>query len=278
MTTILSATGIEGYRAFLHERDGEADLLNRTLTHREDFFAKIAAEPVRSRQHIDEETFLRNLRRRRPEDGLSPQMYWLLATAKLNQAERFGVGLGEVYGLNSGRDLPPEQVYLELEEHYHTRLLAHALDMFGLRFEVVPPPLLMRQIVKTAVFFPRRASFPAVGTAEMAGCTLFATLKRIGIELFEDEPDVAARIDLLYGEILVDEIGHVGCCAFMSSKRGRWLMRRLYPLIGRVLARQTTEILLLTDSKALDAEFRRPFDLDELSAQASSATFVAAHP
>jgi len=103
-------------------------------------------------------------------------------------------------------------------------------------------------------------------------------LKRIGIELFEDEPDVAARIDLLYGEILVDEIGHVGCCAFMSSKRGRWLMRRLYPLIGRVLARQTTEILLLTDSKALDAEFRRPFDLDELSAQASSATFVAAHP
>jgi len=87
MTTILSATGIEGYRAFLHERDGEADLLNRTLTHREDFFAKIAAEPVRSRQHIDEETFLRNLRRRRPEDGLSPQMYWLLARPSASELD-----------------------------------------------------------------------------------------------------------------------------------------------------------------------------------------------
>ena len=48
-------------------------------------------------------------------------MLFLLATAKLNQAERFGVGLGETYGLNSGDDLPPERVYMELEEHYHTR-------------------------------------------------------------------------------------------------------------------------------------------------------------
>jgi hypothetical protein len=47
-------------------------------------------------------------------------MLFLLATAKLNQAERFGVGLGETYGRNSDEDLPPERVYLELEEHYHT--------------------------------------------------------------------------------------------------------------------------------------------------------------
>jgi hypothetical protein len=30
-------------------------------------------------------------------------MLFLLASAKLNQAERFGVGLGETYGLNSTR-------------------------------------------------------------------------------------------------------------------------------------------------------------------------------
>jgi hypothetical protein len=45
--------------------------------------------------------FLRNLRRRRPEDGLSRKMLFSSATAKLNQAERFGVGLGVTYGLNS---------------------------------------------------------------------------------------------------------------------------------------------------------------------------------
>ena len=97
---------------------------------------------------------MRNLRRRRPEPGVDRQMLFLLATAKLNQAERFGVGLGETYGNNSGDDVPPERVYMELEEHYHTRLLAYVLDIFGLPFQVVAPPLVMRQFVKTAVFLP----------------------------------------------------------------------------------------------------------------------------
>ena len=61
---------------------------------------------------------MQNLRRRQPESGLDRAMLFLLATAKLNQAERFGVGLGETYGFNSGDDTPPERVYMELEEHY----------------------------------------------------------------------------------------------------------------------------------------------------------------
>jgi hypothetical protein len=47
----------------------------------------------------------------------------------------------------------------------------------------------------------------------MAGCIMFDELRRIGIELFADEPEVAARIERLYSEILTDEVGHVGYCA-----------------------------------------------------------------
>jgi len=122
----MNRTGIEGYREFLARRDGEADLLNRRLANRELFFHQLEANPVRSARPADRATFLRNLRRRKPEDGLDKKMLFLLATAKLNQAERFGVGLGETYGRNSDENLPPENVYLELEEHYHTRLLAYA--------------------------------------------------------------------------------------------------------------------------------------------------------
>ena len=57
--------------------------------------------PSDQRRPVDRPTFLRNLRRRRPEAGLDRKMLFLLATAKLNQAERFGVGLGETYGVNS---------------------------------------------------------------------------------------------------------------------------------------------------------------------------------
>ncbi len=247
----MSNTGIDGYRDFLKRRDGEADLLNRRLANREDFFNSVETNPVRSACPADRPTFLRNLRRRRPEAGLDKKMLFLLATAKLNQAERFGVGLGETYGLNSDEDLPPERVYLELEEHYHTRLLAYVLDIFDLTFQVVPPTFVMRQFVKTAVYSSRSGLDRVRRSSRDGGCVMFDELRRVGIELFADEPDVAERIELLYSEILTDEVGHVGYCASRCTTRSGQMMRWLYPRVGRLFARQTAEICLLIDpSKA----------------------------
>jgi hypothetical protein len=39
---------------------------------------------------------------------------------------------------------------------------------------------------------------------------LFDELRRVGVETFADEPEVAERVHLLYSDILTDEIGHVG--------------------------------------------------------------------
>jgi hypothetical protein len=274
----MNTSGIDGYRTYLEKRDGDADLLNRRLASREEFFKGLEADPVRSTHGIDRHVFMRNLRRRRPEPGIDRAMLFLLATAKLNQAERFGVGLGETYGNNSGDDVPPERVYMELEEHYHTRLLAYVLDIFGLPFQVVPPPLVMRQFVKLAVFMPERFGFAFVGASEMAGCVMFDELRRVGSELFADEPDVAARIERLYSEILTDEVGHVGYCAARCTAGERALMRWLYPRIGRLFARQTYEISMLTDPDKLHARLDRPFDIEELTADLSNETFLAAHP
>ena len=144
----MNATDIDGYRDYLMRRDGDADLLHRRLASREEYFSRIEAEPIRSTYPVERAAFLRNLRRRRPESGLEAKTLFLLATAKLNQAERFGVDLGDTYGRISVEEQAPERVYLALEEHYHTRLLAHVLDMFGLPFQVVVPPFVMRQFVK----------------------------------------------------------------------------------------------------------------------------------
>ncbi|MFZ1178465.1 MAG: hypothetical protein WAO15_19815 [Mycobacterium sp.] len=274
----MSGTGIEGYRAYLAHRDGDADLLHRRLANREEFFESLEADPVRSARAVDRRVFMQNLRRRRPQRGLSREMLFLLATAKLNQAERFGVDLGDTYGRIGGEDEPPERVYLALEEHYHTRLLAYVLNIFGLPFQVVVPPFVMRQFVKMEVFLPERFGFPFVGAAEMAGCIMFDELRRIGVELFADEPDVAARIERLYTEILTDELGHVGYCAARCTRAERSLMRWLYPLFGRLVARQTAEISLLTDPKRLHARLNQPFDVEALAAGVSNETFVAAHP
>lgn len=269
---------IEGYRDYLVRRDGDADLLNRWLENRERFVEDLSARPVTSAHRVDSETFLRNLRRRNPEAGLDKRMLFLLATAKMNQAERFGVGLGETYGRNSRGNVPPERMYIELEEHYHTRLLAYSLDVFGLTFQVMPPPLIMRQFVKLNVFVPERLRVSFVGASEMAGCVMFDELRRVGQQLFANEPEVAARIDLLYSEILTDEIGHVGYCAARCSKAERAVMRRLYPLIGRMVARQTAELLQLVDQDALFDRFDRPFDVGELTAGLSNETYLVTQP
>jgi hypothetical protein len=274
----MSGTGIEGYRNYLAHRDGVADLLHRRLANREEFFEMLEADPVRSVRAIDRRVFMQNLRRRRPEAGLSREMLFLLATAKLNQAERFGVDLGDTYGRIGGEDEPPERVYLALEEHYHTRLLAYVLDIFDLPFQVVVPPFVMRQFVKMEVFLPERFGFAFVGAAEMAGCIMFDELRRVGVELFADEPAVAARIERLYTEILTDELGHVGYCAARCSRAERALMRWLYPLFGRLFARQTAEIGLLVDREMLHARLDQRFDVQALAAGVSNETFVAAHP
>lgn len=274
----MSDTRIDGYRTYLRKRDGEADLLNRRLANREEFFYGLEANPVRSGRPADRTTFLRNLRRRKPEPRLDRKMLFLLATAKLNQAERFGVGLGETYGLNSAEDLPPERVYLELEEHYHSRLLAYVLDVFDLTFQVVPPPFVMRQFVKTGVFLPERLGFVFVGAAEMAGCIMFDELRRVGIELFADEPEVCERVERLYSEILTDEVGHVGYCASRCTPAERAVMRWLYPRIGRVFARQTVEISRLIDPADLRARLDRPFVVDDLTAGLTNETYVVTHP
>ena len=274
----MTSTGIDGYRVYLERRDGEADLLNRRLATRDEFFEGLKADPVRSSHPVDRGVFMRNLRRRRPEPDVDRKTLFLLATAKLNQAERFGVGLGETYGFNSGDDTPPERVYMELEEHYHTRLLGYVLDMFGLPFQVVPPPLVMRQFVKINVFLPERLGFLFVGAAEMAGCVMFDELRRIGIELFADEPAVAARIEELYSEILTDEIGHVGYCAARCSSAERAVMRRLYPRIARTAGPPDLRDQPPHRSREAHARLDRPFDVDELTAGLSNETFLAAHP
>src|SRR5437667_12649619 len=149
---------MDGYRAFLVARDGEPDLERNRLARREEFFARLACAPVRSGVRLDRATYLRNLARARPEPGLDERMLWLLATAKANQAERFGVGLAELYGRVNPDD--PILVHIVLQEHYHTRILADAVAVFGLPVHARPPAPAARLIGKLLRGPPERADPP----------------------------------------------------------------------------------------------------------------------
>ena len=264
----------DGYLAFLIARDGEPDLLRHTLSRREAFFDRLAREPLRSRLRFDRDTFARNLARRRPEERLDERMLWLLATAKANQAERFGVGLGELYGLVDPRD--PLKVRIALQEHYHTRLLADVVGMFDLPTQVHPPAMLARAVIWILVGTPERWSRPLAGAAEMAGCVIFRLLRDRGVALFAEEPAVADRIRLLYDEILADEIGHVGYLASVLGSAGRSVMRGLYRLLGERLAGQLPELVALCGRETLARCFATEFRLDTMAAELPGRAYAAA--
>jgi hypothetical protein len=268
------ADGTQRYLDFLSGRDGEPDFARHTLTRREAFFAALARDPVRSRRRIDRETFLRNLDRGRPEPGLDDRMLWLLATAKANQAERFGIGLAELYG-RIRDDSPPVQVHLQLQETYHTRILADVVAIFGLPVHARPPVLLARMMIRWIISVPEAWRLPVAGCGEMAGCVLFRALRERGLALFADEPEVAGRIRLLYDEILADEISHVGFIAWQLGPRGRALMRGLYRALGARLVGQMPEAVRLFGRTELARRFGA-FRLEEMAREYPRLAFTAA--
>jgi hypothetical protein len=269
----VSAERLAAYRDFLVGRDGEPDLRRSTLPAREAFFARLDAAPVRSQREPDRAVFLRNLRTRRPEPGLDELVLWLLATAKANQSERFGVGLAELYGRAGLPGGDRTQIHVNLQEHYHTRILADVVEMFGLPVPAQPPPFLTRMLVRRLVLSPERLVLPLVGCAEMIGCVLFRALRDRGVALCADEPRVAGRVRLLYDEILADEVSHVGYVAARLGPAGRRTMRRLFAVIGPRLMRQSAEVGTLFSREEVAAWFRG-FHLEPILDEVAERAYV----
>jgi hypothetical protein len=265
--------GIVRYLEFLVARDGDADLLRHSLSKREAFFDDLAHRRVRSSAPIDRASYFRNMARRRPEPGLEPRMLWILATAKANQAERFGVGIAELLGHVNADD--PARVHVTLQETYHTRMLADVVAMFGLPVRARRPRPFVRLMIHLMVSAPERWTLPLVGASEMVGCVLFRALRDKGIELFAAEPAVAERIRLLYNEILADEIGHVGFIAARLDEHGRSMMRRLYARLSTTLASQIREIDALFGSAQMARRFSA-FHLADAAAELPTLAFAAA--
>ena len=280
MTTSFESS-ILGYRRFLETRDGAADVARETLSQRETFFHAIEARTVRSRWQPDADAFQRNVAGARPEPGLDDRLLWLLATAKVNQGERFGVELGKLYGLTPSLEDDPEQVHVLLQETYHMRTLAEVVRMFGLQVPLRPPPASTRHLIELMVFAPLPEHFvlPLIGMSEQMGCVMFRLLRDRGVALFADEPEVAERIRLLYDEILADEICHVGLIEARLAGFGLAAMRALYRWFApRIGPRMAPECASLFGRDALARAFRAPFRQAALAAEFPRTAYAFASP
>jgi hypothetical protein len=257
----------EAYLRYLRARDGVPDLETQRFDVREKFFAQVDANPnlwVGGALPVDHRVFDRNHARAAPEPGLNEATLWALAVAKTNRAERYGVERS--LALQKPRDARNDpHAYIQIEEFYHTRILRDALATIGLHVDVGMPSVSTRALVTAMVRLPRRYADVLVLCGEIFGVAAFSMLLEKARALFAHQPKVMARMEVLFGQIMVDEVGHVHYVRSCLGPDALEWAKRMMPLVAWGALRDLPELDSLFGREAI-MERVRTADVDAAAA------------
>jgi len=256
---------LNDYLIHLQRRNGAPDLAARLFSVREEFFHDLEQHPVRRSglPVVDPLLFERNEKRYRPESGLDEATLWTLAVAKTNRAERDGVeyALARIDPTTRKADNP--MTYIEIEEFYHTRILKDVLDVVGLEMQYFPPPTMTQFLTHSMYYIPKSISNLLILCSEVVGVAGFRLLGEKAHELFSDQPKSLQRIDQLFQQILVDEVGHVHYARSQLGPARLKIAKKMLPLVTRYLLHDIPEFELLFGREKI---IETVFDLDVDSA------------
>lgn len=210
---------VDAYRSFLAERDGMPDVADRTMSVREGRMRRIEENPVVWSGPIDRAGFERAVSGNRSEE-LDPKTGWILAAARANEGESYGVELemkrflarGAFQGVPSGDVMTS----VMMQESYHCRILQELCRTCGIDFAPRVPGWTNRMFIALIGVLPARVRWIPVMAGELVGAVVFRSLLD-QVSMFADEPEVHERMSQLMREIWVDEVLHV---AFLRSQLG----------------------------------------------------------
>ena len=272
---------LDAYLRFLSEREGEVDLTGRTMSRREERMRGLEQDGVVWVGEVDREGFRRSMSRERV-DSLDPRTQWMLAAAKANEGERYGVELEiERYLRRAGFPgirSPQLMIYLLMQEAYHCRILIQVCRTCGVSFESRDPGWANRALMGMIGALPGRLRWIPVLAAECVGTAVFRLLiEHLG--LFEEQPEVRDRLNAFMREIWVDEVLHVAFLRAHLHRAGLAAARALVPLIAGATLRDVPQLgaLGITPSQILDAlrdGIEIPEEIDWLAAEPSPDPFL----
>lgn len=235
------------YVKYLHERNGVPDFEAHTSTKREEFFREIDGNPVLASKGalLDQASVRRNQLLPEPEAGIDERTLWAVCTANANLTEDYGVN----YGFQVKKMADPREPYswIQIEENYHTRLLADAVRTLGVEMVKYPPKFTTRQLLHVLVQLPYYFSNVLIFCAEACGIVVFRDLQYKARELFADEPEALKRIDSLFDQIMIDEVGHL---RWVHSRLGQFrlnITKWILPWVARAFFRDLPDVCRLLD-------------------------------
>jgi len=252
---------LAGYLRHLEERNGTPDLAARTLSRRERAFREIEVKPVEWEGEVDQYGFFAHFfGSARPT--IDARTLWLVAIAKANEGESYGVDLELSAFLERGaEDVHPIELQLMLEEQYHSRILVEACRTCGIDLELRKPRWGQRWMIHLIQVLPEQLRWIPVLCGEVLGSTVFKLLLD-SCHLFGAQPEVEARLRHLLGEIWLDEVFHV---AFLRARLGPWSVRcaqAMLPLAARMLMKDVPQLAALgCDRAELARRLRTPLEI-----------------
>jgi hypothetical protein len=272
----------EDYWAYLLMRDGVLQEEAQSLAHKTDYYQSLQTRPVRARKPLTAVQTMAELAAR-------------LATHDLAQADRRLLVLTAIYkfacheaaGIQAAwRSTPSWERCRSLtdritryhlcEEFCHLRLFAEMFKVFGLR---VDWPLLAwptRTAYAAFARFPHCLLAPIAFGSEVMGMMFYRHTWCVLEEVFAPEPEALARLHELLGEIMVDELGHIGERRSYLGDTGVKFARKILPVMMRKFFADIPEAEAILDVNQMVQE-ALAFDYNGIDAAIAERAWIPAY-
>jgi hypothetical protein len=221
---------LAAYQQYLLERDGEPDYERKLFAKRESVLARYAASPVRFPGELDWALFDAQCARFDPAKPTPPELLLLLTFVKINGMEASGVRATRKLRSSTDLEWHPIELWLTLEEDYHTRILIGATQLFGFTMEQPDPPsAILEMLLGGIIRLPQRFLLPILLAGEVFGSIALWRLLRATGTVLRHYPELRDAMEERVIEVLTDEIGHVTFCRLMLGSAGLAMARTLLP-------------------------------------------------
>jgi hypothetical protein len=237
------AANFEDYWSYTLEHDGEILEAEQDLAKKKELVAGYQKDPIRSRRPLlDPESFYRNYVTM-ADDPETLDLKTRLLTFLYKFARHEWVGITAAWDgiptmAESTRTTDKISRYHLCEEFSHVRLFHEVFRTFHLdKVEWVPLGKWMGRVYRLFPHFPEWMMSPPAFVSELMGLTLYLHTDKLIDQVFADEPEACARVHALLGDVLADELAHVGqrrnFLGPIGLRVAKWLVKPMYRLFFR---------------------------------------------
>ena len=243
----------EAYWAYSLGHDGDIVQNDKDLLKKRDTLADFQGHPVRSRRPLADPAHFSRNHVIMQDDPRTLDRKTLLLTFLYKFARHEYVGISAAWDqikpiTESASLIERIGVYHLCEEFCHIRLFQEIFQTFHLDpVEWVAPGKWMSRMYRVFPMLPEAILAPPAFVSELMGLTVYRHIDGVLDDILADEPEARERVRALLGEVMTDELAHVGLRRNFLGPLGLRAAHLMVESMHRAFFRDIPETTLLFD-------------------------------